>query len=230
MYSIWEQAGSDIRYWLKFCQQLLIYVGECTCILYVQPPLVYYWWYTFTSPLQWWRRRQQGDCRRLRAKRSSLTDSVLGSDFAYLPTFGRLNPESFQTWWRIPFRNVLVFSLNNFHSLPPPPRLRSPVCLLSESLSLCPWRAGTIGIVWLPTNHLSIVTTCPEWETWHPVGGKLDLFWKICNSVIFWDECGIHGSNADRLHRMRKGWQVWSWLTYALSICSWIRQFRRYNS
>ena len=38
--------------------------------------------------------------------------------YAYLPTFRRLNPESSRTWWRMTFRNVLVFSLNNLPRLP----------------------------------------------------------------------------------------------------------------
>ena len=46
---------------------------------------------------------------------------------AYLPTFGRLNPESSQHGKRMPFRNVLIFPLNNLPRLP-----------LSLVLFICP--------------------------------------------------------------------------------------------
>ena len=64
----------------------------------------------------------------------------------YLSSFSRLNQESSPTWRRMAFRNVLVFSLNNFHSRLPPRSIRLSVGLLSQSLSLCPWLTGTIDI------------------------------------------------------------------------------------
>ena len=110
------------------------------------------------------------------------------------------------------FRNVLVFSLNNLPRLPLSLVLficPSPVSIYF-SLSLTDRNHWHWYLRWLPTNHLSTMPTCPEWETWRPFGGNLDLFCKICDSVIFWDECGmrIYGSNAERFRRMRKGWKV----------------------
>ena len=111
---------------------------------------------------------------------------------AYLPTFGRLNPESSQGGEEC-HSGMFWYSLWMSSSAPPPPprSFYSSVHLLSQSVSLCPWDRHHWHWYkrWLPTNHLSTMTTRPGWETWDPVGGNLDLFCQICDSVIFWDEC-----------------------------------------
>ena len=121
-----------------------------------------------------------GECLRASSVLKGLT---------YLTIFGRLNP----MWQRMSFRNVLIFSLNNLHRLPL--SLLLFICLspvsISFSLSLTDRHHWHWYKRWLPTNHLSTMTTCPGWETWHPFGGNLDLFCKICDSVIFWDDCGM---------------------------------------
>ena len=66
----------------------------------------------------------------------------------YLPTFGRLNPESSRTWWRMTFRNVLIFSLNN---LPSP---SSSVSCLNLCLSVPDWQA-LFALVYNMTTHKS---------------------------------------------------------------------------
>ena len=120
-------------------------------------------------------------------------DSDICFTFRYLPTFGRLNPESSRTWWRMTFRKVW-----------------SPVSMYF-SLSLTDRHHWQWYTPWLPTNHLSTVTTCPEWETWHPFGENPDLFCKIGDSVTFWGERGMRNTwckcikipqNAERLAGM----------------------------
>ena len=76
----------------------------------------------------------------------------------------------------------------------PSPPFYSPVCLLSQSLSLCPRHTGTIG------NGIQYdcrqMIFRPRWQ--RALNERLDthLVWiytysvKFCDSVIFWDECG----------------------------------------
>ena len=121
---------------------------------------------------------------------SSLYSRRRTHPFNSIPANIKLNPESSR---RMTFRNVWVFSLNNLQRLPLSLVLFICPSLLSISFSLYlidrhHWHWYTTR---LPTNHLSTVTTCPGWDTWHRFGGNLDLFCKICDSEIYWDECGM---------------------------------------